>query len=91
MLVGMAKRPTGECPTCRKEVFLDLYWKQSGPAGEDWKLRSRCYACKRELGLVKQTQEALRAAPPKVPQLFFDFGAGPEAASGVRPQEIDPT
>lgn len=91
MLECMAKRPSGECPTCRREVLLDLYWKQSGPTGEDWKLRSRCSACKRELGLVKQTQEALRAAPQKVPQLFFDFGVGPESSSGPRPQETDPT
>ena len=68
---------------------LVLYWVQTGPGDSDWKLRSRCAKCRREIGLVKQTQEALKAAPPKVPQLFFDFGlASPQESKA---QEVDPT
>lgn len=69
------KKIKGECKTCGK-VDLRLRWRQTGP--DAWKLLGSCPVCRTELGIVKQTQQALEAAPEKVPQTFlFDDKAAP--------------
>lgn len=73
------KGPKGECKM-HGQVVLSLRWLQQGP--DKWKLRGSCPACRTDLGIVKQTDEALAAAPSKIPQTYL-FGEGGATGGSV--------